>query len=84
MPTYVYRCPSCGDREITHSIHDPAIATCLECGTDWRRVIGNPAVTFQGGREFFRETTIKTELEQTMRSVRASGGTPEVVGKRWT
>jgi putative FmdB family regulatory protein len=83
MPTYTYRCPDCGDKDITHSIHDAALTECAECGAPVKRLIGNPMVTFQGGRNFFRNTTIKTELEKGMQEIRDAGGTPEPIGKRW-
>jgi putative FmdB family regulatory protein len=84
MPVYVYRCDECEESfEVTHSIHADPLATHDGCGATVRRLIQNPAVHFQGGRTFFRDTTIKSELEKTMQGVRDSGGNPEPVGTRW-
>jgi putative FmdB family regulatory protein len=83
MPTYTYRCGNCGDRDIQHSIHEDARTTCESCDAPVRRLIGNPAITFAGGREFFSTTTISEALAQGMKDIRDSGGTPEPVGTRW-
>lgn len=34
MPTYTYYCPLCGDMDVKQSIHDPALASCPECGSE--------------------------------------------------
>jgi putative FmdB family regulatory protein len=50
MPTYEYRCKSCGhDLEVQQSFTDDALTTCPSCGeAALRKVFGNIAVTFKG------------------------------------
>lgn len=33
MPLYDYECNKCGVMELHHSIHDPAVAKCPQCGS---------------------------------------------------
>lgn len=33
MPTYDYRCPTCGTFEVHQSIKEPALARCPTCGS---------------------------------------------------
>jgi len=51
MPTYDYRCSSCGERiEIVHSIHGGPPETCPNCGAKdtLRKEFAPPAIVFKG------------------------------------
>ncbi|HEY3522165.1 MAG TPA: zinc ribbon domain-containing protein [Candidatus Limnocylindrales bacterium] len=51
MPTYEYRCSSCGNRlEIIHSIHGGPPETCPSCGArdTLRKAFAPPAIVFKG------------------------------------
>ena len=50
MPTYEYRCKSCGhELEAQQSFTDDPLSTCPSCGAEaLRKVFGNIAVTFKG------------------------------------
>jgi putative FmdB family regulatory protein len=50
MPTYEYRCKSCGhELEVQQSFTDDPLSTCPSCGAEaLRKVFGNIAVTFKG------------------------------------
>jgi putative FmdB family regulatory protein len=50
MPTYEYRCKSCGhELEIQQSFTDDPLTACPSCGeATLRKVFGNIAVTFKG------------------------------------
>ena len=50
MPTYDYRCPSCGtDFEKFQKMSDPPVAPCPECGADAeRRLSAGAGLLFKG------------------------------------
>lgn len=50
MPTYEYRCSSCGHQlEAVQSFSDEALTTCPDCGQDsLRKLFGNVGVVFKG------------------------------------
>ena len=49
MPTYEYRCKSCGhELEVQQSFTDDPLRECPECQGELRKVFGNIAVTFKG------------------------------------
>ncbi len=50
MPTYDYRCDSCGHRfELTQSIKDDPITVCPNCGEEAVvKVFGVPGIAFKG------------------------------------
>lgn len=50
MPTYVYQCPSCGERfEAWQKITDDPIDTCPTCGQPVHRVVFPVGLVFKGG-----------------------------------
>lgn len=50
MPTYVYQCPSCGERfEAWQKITDDPIDTCPACGQPVHRVLFPVGLVFKGG-----------------------------------
>jgi putative FmdB family regulatory protein len=51
MPTYEYRCKSCGEHlEVVQAFTDDALTDCPNCGAtgDLRKVFGNIGITFKG------------------------------------
>ena len=49
MPTYDYRCKSCGhELEVVQSFTDDALTTCEQCGGDLRKVFGSVGISFKG------------------------------------
>lgn len=49
MPTYEYRCRSCGtDLEVVQSFDDEPLTTCAECGGPLRKVFGSVGISFKG------------------------------------
>jgi putative FmdB family regulatory protein len=55
MPTYGYKCESCGhDFEIFQSIKDDAIKECPECNGPVKRLIGTGAGVIFKGKGFYQ------------------------------
>ena len=49
MPTYEYRCTSCGDQfEIVQSFKDASLTACDKCQGALRKVYGNVGISFKG------------------------------------
>lgn len=50
MPTYEYRCDSCGEQlEVIQSFTDPALTKCPHCADgQLRKLFGNVGVVFKG------------------------------------
>ena len=49
MPTYGYRCTSCGTEfDVWQRMSDPAGASCPACGKPARRLFFAPAIVFNG------------------------------------
>lgn len=49
MPTYEYRCTSCGDQfEIVQSFKDASLTACDKCRGALRKVYGNVGISFKG------------------------------------
>ena len=49
MPTYEYRCTSCGDQfEIVQSFKDTSLTACDKCQGVLRKVYGNVGISFKG------------------------------------
>ena len=49
MPTYAYRCTSCGNEfEVRQSFTDDALRVCGVCGGELRKLFGNVGVVFKG------------------------------------
>jgi putative FmdB family regulatory protein len=49
MPTYEYRCTSCGEHlEVVQSFRDDALTSCPVCGGPLRKVFGSIGVVFKG------------------------------------
>jgi len=49
MPTYEYRCKSCGhEMEVQQAFTDAPLDTCPECEGPLRKVYGNVGISFKG------------------------------------
>jgi putative FmdB family regulatory protein len=49
MPTYEYRCKSCGEHlEVVQSFADDPLTECPACGGDLRKVFGSIGIAFKG------------------------------------
>lgn len=49
MPTYEYRCKSCGhEMEVQQAFTDAPLETCPECEGALRKVYGNVGIAFKG------------------------------------
>ena len=49
MPTYGYRCPTCGaEFDVVQRMSDPAEASCPECGAAGKRLFFPVGITFKG------------------------------------
>ncbi len=48
MPTYLYECEECGRFEKMQRITEDALESCPECGSDVKKIIGNPGIIFKG------------------------------------
>src|SRR5437762_2717919 len=67
MPTYEYRCKSCGhELEVQQSFTDAALTECPECHGELRKVFGNIAVTFKGSG--FYKTDSRSSSSSTSKS----------------
>ena len=67
MPTYEYRCKSCGhELEVQQSFTDASLTECPECQGELRKVFGNIAVTFKGSG--FYKTDSRSASSATTKS----------------
>ncbi|MGE3836081.1 MAG: FmdB family zinc ribbon protein [Acidimicrobiia bacterium] len=49
MPTYEYRCKSCGEHlEVQQAFTDDALTECPRCEGPLRKLFGNVGITFKG------------------------------------
>jgi putative FmdB family regulatory protein len=49
LPTYEYRCKTCGQHlEIVQAFTDDALTECPTCGGDLRKVFGSIGISFKG------------------------------------
>ena len=68
MPTYEYRCKSCGhELEVQQAFTDPSLTECPECHGQLRKVFGNVAVTFKGSG-FYKNDSRSTSSTTTKSS----------------
>ena len=74
MPTYEYRCKSCGhELEVVQAFTDDALTTCDSCGADaLRKVFGSVGISFKGSGFYKNDsrgkatsTTPSTTTEKT-------------------
>ena len=57
MPTYVYRCDSCGHQfEIFQKMSDDPLDTCPQCAASVRRVIHPVGIVFKGSGWYIKDS----------------------------
>jgi putative FmdB family regulatory protein len=75
MPTYQYRCTSCGAFDLLQSMADvEASASCPDCGKSARRVFGLPGVAFVDSR-------VRRALDASSRSAESPQVVTDVPGR---
>lgn len=81
MPTYAYRCPSCGhEYERFQKITDKTLAKCPECGTRGERQIsGGAGLVFKGSG--FYITDYKRAGEQGASGTKKKGTASDAASK---
>jgi putative FmdB family regulatory protein len=76
LPTYEYRCKSCGhELEVQQSFTDDPLTECPECQGQLRKVFGNIAVTFKGSG--FYKTDSRSSSKSTSSSSDSSDSKSE-------
>ncbi|KAB1660404.1 FmdB family transcriptional regulator [Pseudoclavibacter chungangensis] len=74
MPTYSYRCPSCGNAfDIHQSFTDDALTVCDRCGGALRKVFSPVGIAFKGSG-FYRTDSVASASPKTDG---ASGGSQD-------
>jgi putative FmdB family regulatory protein len=74
VPTYEYRCRSCGDElEVVQSFSDDPLTECPACGGQLRKVFGSIGVTFKGSG--FYKTDSRSSGSSTSTSSSSGGDT---------
>jgi len=78
VPTYDYRCSSCGIvREYIQKMSDAPLTECPECGGDFRRIITSVGIIFKGsgfhindykGKSSRRESDVKDDKKPAAES----------------
>ncbi|RMB62137.1 FmdB family zinc ribbon protein [Tessaracoccus antarcticus] len=75
MPTYQYRCTSCGEElEAVQKFTDPALTTCPTCAGDLRKVFSAVGVVFKGSG-FYATDSRKAASSSKAASERKSAST---------
>jgi putative FmdB family regulatory protein len=74
MPTYEYRCQSCGDQfEIVQSFSDASLKVCAKCAGELRKVYGNVGISFKGSGFYKNDARTGSSSKETSSSGPASG-----------
>lgn len=87
MPTYEYRCKSCGQHlEVVQSFTDDPLTECPGCGGDLRKVFSSIGISFKGSG-FYRTDSRSAakagsngsseKTEKTEKSEKSSSGSSE-------
>ena len=83
MPTYEYRCKSCGhELEAQQSFTDDALTECPECKGHLRKVFGNIAVTFKGSGFYKNDSRPKSGSSSSSDSKPEKSEKPETPEKK--
>ena len=65
MPTYEYRCKSCGEHvEVVQSFKDDPLTTCPACGGSLRKVFGIVGIAFKGSGFYKTDSRPAAKSEQ--------------------
>ena len=74
MPTYEYRCRSCGhELEVVQSFSDDALTECPNCQGQLRKVFGSIGVTFKGTGFYKNDSRSSSTSTSTSSSGAGSG-----------
>lgn len=72
MPTYEYRCESCGrTSEVVQSIHDAPLTMCEDCGGALRKVYAPVGIVFKGSG--FYKTDSRSSSKSSPKADSAKG-----------
>src|SRR5262245_523732 len=63
MPTYQYRCQSCGDYEVVQRITESALTSCQSCGNPVERLISPAAFVLKGSGWYTTDYARKSSKE---------------------
>ena len=75
MPTYSYKCNSCGDAfDIKQSFSDEVLQVCEKCGGELRKLFNSVGVIFKGSG-FYRNDSGKGDLKASNNSIASKGNT---------
>lgn len=75
MPTYEYRCKSCGhEMEVQQAFTDDPLDTCPECQGPLRKVYGNVGIAFKGSG-FYKNDARGSSKTSSSSSASTSTGT---------
>ena len=74
MPTYEYRCKSCGhEMEVQQAFSDEPLDTCPECQGPLRKVYGNVGIAFKGSG-FYKNDARGTSSSSSTSSTSSTSG----------
>jgi putative FmdB family regulatory protein len=74
MPTYEYRCKSCGEHlEVVQSFKDEPLTTCPGCGGDLRKVFGSIGIAFKGSGFYKTDSRAAASGSKSSKSESAGG-----------
>jgi putative FmdB family regulatory protein len=77
MPTYEYRCKSCGEHvEVVQSFKDDPLTVCPSCEGPLRKVFGNIGIAFKGSGFYKTDsrTAAKSESHASSGGASSSSG----------
>lgn len=79
MPTYEYRCKSCGHQfDIVQSFSDDALTECPSCGeATLKKVFGNVGITFKGSGFYKTDSRSAGSFGSTKDADKSDTGTKE-------
>ena len=76
MPTYEYRCKSCGEHvEVVQSFKDDPLTECPACGGPLRKVFGNIGIAFKGSGFYKNDSRPAQKSESGSKTDTKSGDT---------
>jgi putative FmdB family regulatory protein len=74
MPTYEYRCKSCGEHlEVVQSFTDEPLTECPSCGGDLRKVFGSIGIAFKGSGFYKTDSRAAASASSSSSSSATSG-----------
>lgn len=74
MPTYEYRCRSCGEHlEVVQSFRDDPLSECGLCGGDLRKVFSATGIIFKGSGYYVNDSRAAARSKDS----REGGGTKD-------